>query len=369
MATITLSNPTFYYYGQVVSDPWVGFTSTDYRIVRYEFTAPSGGAGRVQLEITKTLYLSGSNAQYHDFVFYIGTSSTSHVNANSTSPYTGTLTMTQATDGSSYSTFTGEANVTLNSDTKYYVWIFSISEANTDRYTNYGFGEAVATVTTTGAAGFVYIDNGGETTSSGNNADNSSLTLSNPSFFYDGQSVSDMQVVGSTNTNYRIVRYEFTTPSGGASHVQLDITGTFFFNSDTDNTHPHNHNFCFYIGTSSSSHAAANSSSPYTGRLTMTWADDWTNASIFTGEADISLNPNTKYYVWIFSISELHSDVWAIYNFDETYTTASITTSGSTGSTGNNASFDKYQVYIDNGTSWDLYIPYIDNGTGWDICG
>lgn len=161
MATITLTNPVYYYGGNVDPNPWVGFTSTHYRTVRYEFTAPSGGASHVQLKITKTLYLSGSNPQYHDFVFYIGTSSTSHTNVSSTSPYTGTLTMTQATDGTSYSTFTGEANITLNSGTKYYVWIFSISEAYSGRYTNYGFGEAVATVTTSGSAnGFVYIDNG-----------------------------------------------------------------------------------------------------------------------------------------------------------------------------------------------------------------
>ena len=44
---------------------------------------------------------------------------------------------------------------------KYYVWIFSISVANSGRYTNYTFGDAVAKVTTSGSAGgFIYIDNG-----------------------------------------------------------------------------------------------------------------------------------------------------------------------------------------------------------------
>ena len=47
MATITLSNPVYYYAGNVDSNPWVGFTSTHYRTVRYEFTAPSGGASHV----------------------------------------------------------------------------------------------------------------------------------------------------------------------------------------------------------------------------------------------------------------------------------------------------------------------------------
>lgn len=161
MATITLSNPTFYYYGQVVSDPWVGFTSTDYRIVRYEFTAPSSGATSISFNITRTLYMSGSNAQYHDFVFYIGTSSTSHVNADSASPYTGTLTMTWATDGTSYSTFTGAANTSLIPSKKYYVWIFSISKADSGRYTNYSFASATATVTTSGSynGGYIYIAN------------------------------------------------------------------------------------------------------------------------------------------------------------------------------------------------------------------
>lgn len=62
MATITLTNPVYYYAGNVDSNKWVGFTSTHYRTVRYEFTAPSGGATHISLSITKTLYLSGSNA-------------------------------------------------------------------------------------------------------------------------------------------------------------------------------------------------------------------------------------------------------------------------------------------------------------------
>ena len=160
MATITLSNPCFYYDGQAVTDPWVGFTSTNYRIVRYEFIAPNGGANKVQLEITQTLYLSGSNAEHHDFCFYIGTSSSSHAQANSDSPYIGRLTMTRANDGTSYSTFSGEADVSLNPNTKYYVWIFSNSAAYSGRYTNYSFGAAIATITTTGAAGLVHIRNG-----------------------------------------------------------------------------------------------------------------------------------------------------------------------------------------------------------------
>ena len=161
MATITLSNPTFYYQGNSSTNQWVGFTSTDYRVVRYEFTAPSGGASHVQLKLTQTLYLSGSNAEDHDFCFYIGTSSTSHANANSTSSYTGKLTMAWANDGTSYSTFTGEADVSLTQNTKYYVWIFSNSAAYSGHYTNYLFSEAVATITTSGSAGgFIYIDNG-----------------------------------------------------------------------------------------------------------------------------------------------------------------------------------------------------------------
>lgn len=368
MATITLS--TEYYYQDTTGgvSKIVGWDGIYYRIGRYQFTSPAGGASHVKVSFKDMRFISGTDLAHSKMCFYIGTSSTSHVGANANSSYTGTITITENSNAVGYD-FTGEADIVLLSGTTYYLWIFSNAANSSLQYCHFSAELATKQITTSGSAGFVYIDNGGGTTSSDNNADSSSLTLSNPTFYYDGQSVSDMQVVGSTNTNYRIVRYEFTAPSEGASHVQLDITGTFFFNSDTDNAHPHNHNFCFYIGTSSSSHAAANSSSPYTGRLTMTWADDWTNASIFTGEADISLNPNTKYYVWIFSISELHSGVWAIYNFDETYTTALITTSGSTSSSGNNASFDKYQVYIDNGTSWDLYLPYIDNGTGWDICG
>ena len=157
MATITLSNPCFYYDGQSVTEAWVGFTSTNYRIVRYEFTAPGEGASHIELNITDAWFLSGSNAEHHDFCFYVDTSPTSHTNANSDSPYTGKLTMTLAADGSSI--FTGEADVLLIPNTKYYVWIFSNSATST-RYTNYGFELAVTMVTTSGGAGLVHIDNG-----------------------------------------------------------------------------------------------------------------------------------------------------------------------------------------------------------------
>lgn len=160
MATITLTNPQFYYAGQLDPNPWVGFTSTHYRTVRYEFDAPSGGASHIELKITQALYASGSNAEHHDYCFYVSTSSTSHTNVNSDSPYTGKLTMTWATDGTSYSVFTGEADILLTPNTKYYVWIFSNSVPFTDRYTNYDFESAVTTVTTSGGAGLVYIDNG-----------------------------------------------------------------------------------------------------------------------------------------------------------------------------------------------------------------
>lgn len=359
MATITLTNPVYYYAGTATSDPWVGFTSTDYRTVRYEFTAPSGGVSHVQLKITQALYLSGSDAQYHDFVFYIGTSPTSHTNVSPTSPYTGTLTMTWATDGSSYSEFNGEADITLNSDTKYYVWIFSISEAYSGRYTNYGFGDAISTITTSGSAGgFIYIDNGGGTTSSGSSTEQ--FSLSNPTYYQDGASGASA-LVGWDGIYYRIARYEFTTPNVSTSRVKLDFSNVYFW-AGTSIDHSR---LCFYIGTSSTSHAAANANSSYTGTINV--AKESNNATYsFTGEANITLNPNTKYYVWIFSNSPNSAYEFCYYSVESA--TKTITISSTTSSI-TSASFEKYQVYIDNGSSWDLYVPYIDNGSSWDAYG
>lgn len=360
MATITLSNPQFYYAGQPTTDPWVGFTSTHYRTVRYEFTAPSGGASHIQFNITQALYLSGSDAQYHDFCFYIGISDSSHINASSTSPYTGTLTMTWATDGTSYSNFNGEADIVLNANTKYYVWIFSISEAYSGRYTNYSFGSAVAKITTSGATGFVYIDNGGNS-SSNNNTSIQQINITNP-VYYQNSTQAISAIVGWDGIYYRIARYEFTTPNATVKHVKLDFTNVYFY-AGTSIDHSR---LRFYVGTSGTSHVGANANSAYTGTMSITKESNNVTYSL-TGEADITLSANTKYYVWVFSNSANSSMEFCYYTVEAS--TPTITTSGVAGSVNTGGSFERYQVYIDNGTSWDLYIPYIDNGTSWDLMG
>lgn len=187
------------------------------------------------------------------------------------------------------------------------------------------------------------------------------ITLSNPSFYKDGQTDAN-SYVGYSSVSYFIGRYELTAPSEGARHIQFELTKAAYVSGAS----AEKHSLCFYIGTSESSHIQADSNSPYTGQLNMSRASD--GSYIFTGEADILLFANAKYYVWVFSINVPLTNRYAIFSLSTA--AATITTTGGAGLVriDNGNSFDMYQAYIDNGASWDLYMPYRDNGSNFDLC-
>lgn len=146
MATISLSSPTYYKAGTSGVSGVVGYESSSNRVARYSFKAPATGASSISLSGSGVSLGEGSSTAA--IRYYITTSSTSHANAGSGSTYTGTLTIKSGA-------VSGSANIILLPNTTYYLWIFPGS-------TTYGWWYWISTMTltTSGGAGLVYIDNG-----------------------------------------------------------------------------------------------------------------------------------------------------------------------------------------------------------------
>lgn len=159
-------------------------------------------------------------------------------------------------------------------------------------------------------------------------------------------------IVGYEDSVTRCVRFKFTSPADGASHVA--ISGNLSHGNGKQNA-PR-----WYITTSATSHANACADAAYHGTLTMTNVD---GADVGTGEANVFLLPNTTYYLWLFPPSEEFG--W--WYHEKKFT---IETSGAAGLAyiDNGNSVDSYEIFIDNGDSFDRYCAFIDNGSEWEIC-
>ena len=154
MAIITTTEKKYYKNGtETTSSIIVGHDSDGNRVVRLTFTTDS---------TTSANSVSWSlNGNYDSEVglpalrWYIGTDSESHVNAGmTTTEYHGNVT---STNNAGDYTLSGSANVILLPNTTYYLWIFP----NTTYYNFYYMVEGrQATVTLSGSAGLIYIDNG-----------------------------------------------------------------------------------------------------------------------------------------------------------------------------------------------------------------
>jgi hypothetical protein len=188
----------------------------------------------------------------------------------------------------------------------------------------------------------------------------STITLENPYYYQNGVG-GVSAIVGSEGgaTGRRVVRYEFTAPNTGASHVAFSLTYAYLQSYSAIKP------LRFYIGTSSTSHAAAGSDYDYTGTVNSSQYQTYEGCYVFTGEANVVLSPSTKYYLWIFPSTD---EGWCYYNA-ATITEKTIDVSGGAGLVYiyNGSSWDAYQIYIYNGTGWDLYLPYIYNGSDWDL--
>lgn len=136
------------------------------------------------------------------------------------------------------------------------------------------------------------------------------ITLNGPSYYLSGTNVDNLnsRVVGYESTYNRVARYSFTSPSSGASHVDLSFTGmTLGGGTQTP--------LRFYIGTDSTDHANAGAGSSYTGQMSY-------SNSTWSGSADIILQPSTTYYLWVFPSTTTYGYWYWVY------ATATMTSNG-----------------------------------------
>lgn len=135
--------------------------------------------------------------------------------------------------------------------------------------------------------------------------------LSNIKFFCDGDgSYSYSSVIGWESNRTRVVRFDFTTGSSGATSISIATTkGTI---SLQDGTSPSK--IPFYVTTSDSSHANALASEGYavTGYLTK-------NDGVWSGTASVLLKENTTYYIWFFPYDKTYG--WSYWHHTSTYYT------------------------------------------------
>lgn len=154
MATITTSIPTYYSGGVVTTSEYiVGYVSSKNHVMRFSFTTGAEGASTFSWRLTGLYFGGGTKI---DLRWYIGTSATDHVNAGVGSSYTGTVQKSESGGEYTFSSI-GDIDYILLPNTTYYLWIFPNS-------TTYGYWNPTqtrqATVTVSGAAGIIYIDNG-----------------------------------------------------------------------------------------------------------------------------------------------------------------------------------------------------------------
>lgn len=153
MAAITTSKAQCYAGGTASTQLVLGYESSKAWVARYSFKSGATGASTVSWETTADSYLAGGSATA-EFRWYMGTGTTSHAAGGSSLSYHGKVTKTEY--GGAH-IFSGSANVVLVPNTTYYLWVFPAT-------TTYGYywlsTTGTATVTTSGGAGLVYIDNG-----------------------------------------------------------------------------------------------------------------------------------------------------------------------------------------------------------------
>lgn len=182
------------------------------------------------------------------------------------------------------------------------------------------------------------------------------ITLSKGLFYAEGQQL-DYGIVGNGwDSNMRVplsrvVRYEFTTPTEGASSVSLVFPACYTGDGSRIPLR-------FYIGTDDSSHANGNADSEYTGDLTQQSV-----TSTFAGAAEIMLLPNTTYYLWVFPANA----EYGYYNWKGNDDKATIEAAGAAGlaRVGNLAAVPVIRI---NG-EWKNAIPYVRVNGAWKPCG
>lgn len=147
MVSLNLTDEVFFNNGVSGASDVVGVSSGNNRVVRYKFISPPEGASSVSISIENSSAGNGSTPAA--LRFYIGTDPNSHINAGSTSLYTGDFV---AKPASAYYTYTGEADILLLPEETYYLFVFPAT-------TTFGwmYWYVAASLTAIGGAGLVRI--------------------------------------------------------------------------------------------------------------------------------------------------------------------------------------------------------------------
>ena len=165
--------------------------------------------------------------------------------------------------------------------------------------------------------------------------------LSNATYYENGVSGAST-VIGWESKQARVVRFDFTTGSSGATSIKFATTsGTISHQNGTAMT-----KIPFYVTTSSSSHkkAVQSSGSAVTGYMTKS-GDSW------SGSASILLKENTKYYVWFFPYNTTFG--WAYWHNTSSYYTT-YETSGTS----------KYTLSVSAGTGSTIKVDRTTSALG-----
>lgn len=117
-------------------------------------------------------------------------------------------------------------------------------------------------------------------------------------------------VIGWESKRTRVVRFNFTTGTSGATSITIKTQkGTISLQDGTSMS-----KLPFYVTTSESSHANALVSEGYavTGYLTQ-------SDGVWSGTANVLLKENTKYYIWFFPYDKTYG--WSYWHNNDTYYT------------------------------------------------
>jgi hypothetical protein len=88
-------------------------------IARHSFISPSTGANKININFWSNDFGDYEHGEWINLRYYIGTSPTSHINANINSSYTGTFTFDKT-----HLKFTAELDYIFSPNTTYYIWVF-----------------------------------------------------------------------------------------------------------------------------------------------------------------------------------------------------------------------------------------------------
>lgn len=343
MASTVRANWTTWVAGSQTDDPRIGVNGGKNNIMRYQFTTGSSGASHIYFKMGYTRLYDGS---YIDICWYVGTSATSHTNANKAqgSASNGTVTF-----DSNHHSFTLDADINLSPSTTYYLWLFPA-------VTTYGFysgsrADSDNDLTLSGATKYTvsYNANGGSgAPSAQTKTHGTTLTLSS----------TKPTKATTTDATYTV---SFNANGGSCSTTSLSAKKTTKYTFSKWNTASNGSGTSYNAGASYTANAAATlyaqyTSSTSTASITLPTATRG-NGSVTGYKVTFNANGGSC------STSNLTSTRTTSYAF-KGWSTSSSATSGSTGAYTPTASTTLYAAWTTSYTNNAITLPTATRGNG-----